>query len=131
MSTQLDQVKTTAGKILRRVLWIALAACIVFAIGFYFYRTYTISDGTRVGTLYKISRKGAFFKTYEGQLQLGGTAMMNPQSTWEFSAKNAEVYNKLQQYEGKMVKCHYKQMVHAFVWQGDTDYIVDAVEPQQ
>jgi hypothetical protein len=26
--------------------------------------------------------------------------------------------------EGKMVKCHYRELVNAFIWQGDTDYIV-------
>jgi hypothetical protein len=130
MATQLDQVKTTAGKILRRVLWIALAGFIVFAIGYYFYRTYTISDGSRVGMLYKISRKGVAFKTYEGQLQLGGATIMNQQSTWEFSAKNEAVYNQLQQMESKQVKCYYKQLVHAFVWQGETDYIVYKVEQE-
>jgi len=128
MSIQLEQAKITAGKFARRAVWILSIGLVVFMAGYYIYRTYTISEGTRTGTLFKISKKGVVFKTYEGQLHLGGSAVMTQQSVWDFSAANGAVYNTLQNYEGKIVKCHYKQMVHAFPWQGDTDYIVYEVE---
>lgn len=131
MSFQLDQVKQKAGRIARRTLWIVLAALLVTGIGYYFYRTYTISEGSRSGTLFKISKKGVMFKTYEGQLHLAGSQMLTTQSTWDFSAKDANVYLELQKYEGKNVKCYYNQKVDAFPWQGDTDYIVYRVEPVQ
>ena len=54
--------------------------------------------------------------------------MMSQQSTWDFSAKNSEVYEQLQQFEGKLVKCHYRQQVDPFPWQGDTEYIVYKAE---
>ncbi|MEY3194954.1 MAG: hypothetical protein RIQ78_1051 [Bacteroidota bacterium] len=57
--------------------------------------------------------------------------MMTPQSTWDFSAKDAAVYSELQKYEGKNVKCYYREKVDAFPWQGDTDYIVYRVEMVQ
>jgi hypothetical protein len=57
--------------------------------------------------------------------------MMTPQSTWDFSAKDASVYSELQKYEGKNVKCYYREKVDAFPWQGDTDYIVYRVEMVQ
>ena len=117
MSVQLDQVKQKAGRIARRTLWIVLAASLVTGIGYYFYRTYTISEGSRSGTLFKISKRGVVFKTYEGQLHLAGSQMITSQSTWDFSARDAKVYLELQKYEGKNVKCHYRQMVHAFPWQ--------------
>ena len=69
------------------------------------------------------------FKTYEGQLHLAGSQMLTTQSTWDFSARDANVYSELQKYEGKNVKCHYYQKVDAFPWQGDTDYMVYKVEP--
>lgn len=128
MSIQLEQAKKTAGKFARRTLWIVSIGLLVFMVGYYVYRTYTISEGTRTGTLFKISKKGVMFKTYEGQLHLGGSAVMTQQSIWDFSAANGQVYDRLQQFEGKTVKCHYKQMVNAFPWQGDTDYIVYDVE---
>jgi len=131
MSVQLEQVKQKARRAFRITMWSLLVAGILTAIGYYIYRNYTISEGTRTGILYKISKKGVMFKTYEGQLLLAGSVMMTQQSTWDFSAKNSNVYEALQKYEGKTVKCYYKQKVDAFPWQGDTDYIVDRVEPVQ
>jgi glutamine phosphoribosylpyrophosphate amidotransferase len=75
-------------------------------------------------------RKGYVFKTYEGQLHLGGSVMMTEQSIWNFSATNDAVYQTLQKSEGKTVTLHYRQMQNAFPWQGDTDYIVYKVETQ-
>ncbi len=131
MSVQLDQVKQKARRVFRITMWSVLVLGILSAAGYYTYRTYTISEGSRTGTLYKISKKGVMFKTYEGQLLLAGSTMMTQQSTWDFSAQNSSVYEELQKYEGKNVKCHYKQKVDAFPWQGDTDYIVYKVEPMQ
>ena len=108
MSVQLDQVKQKAGRIARRTLWILLAIGLLTGIGYFFYRTYTISEGTRTGMLFKISKKGAIFKTYEGQLHLGGSTILTTQSTCDFSVKDAAVYQTMQQYEGKNVKLHYR-----------------------
>lgn len=131
MSVQFDQVKQKAGKIARRTLWLILAVGLLFSIGYYFYRTYTISEGTRTGVLLKISKKGVMFKTYEGQLHLGGSTILTPQSTWNFSVKNEAVYQQAQQFDGKNIKVYYRELIDAFPWQGDTDYIVYKVEPVQ
>lgn len=131
MSVQLDQVKQKARRVFRVTMWSALVAGLLFAAGYYIYRTYTISEGTRTGILYKVSKKGVMFKTYEGQLLLAGSVMMTQQSTWDFSAQNGKVYEDLQRLEGKSIKCHYRQKVDAFSWQGDTDYIVYKVELAQ
>ncbi|MEZ4925123.1 MAG: hypothetical protein R3A50_02530 [Saprospiraceae bacterium] len=131
MSVQLDQVKQKAKKALRRTLWIGLVAFFLFGIGYYVYRTYTISEGSRTGTLFKISKKGVLFKTFEGQLHLAGSVMMTSQSTWDFSALNAGVYQELQNFEGKSVKCYYREKIDPFPWQGDTHYLVYRVEPVQ
>lgn len=128
MSTKIEQAKQSAKKWFRRSLWAGLIALLLSSAGYYIYRTYTISEGSRTGTLFKISKKGILFKTYEGQLHLAGSMMITEQSTWEFSAKNSAVYETLQRLEGKTVRCHYRQKVDAFVWQGDTDYIVYKVE---
>jgi hypothetical protein len=128
MSVQLDQVKQRAGKMMRRLLWILLAAGLLFSIGYYMYRTYTISEGTRTGTLFKISKKGAMFKTYEGQLQVGSSSILTVQNTWDFSVKDEAIYQQAQQFDGKNIKVYYRQLIDAFPWQGDTDYIVYKVE---
>lgn len=92
---------------------------------------WTYSDGTRAGDLIKISRKGVVFKTFEGQLNLGGFQSDNNDglsgNIWAFSVTDDEVYEKLQQYEGKRVKLHYKQRYRSFPWQGKTEYFVDDV----
>lgn len=131
MSSTLDQAKVKARRIFRITLWSVLIAGLLFCIGYYIYRDYTISEGTRTGLLFKISKKGVVFKTYEGQLHLTGSMMITTQSTWDFSAKNAKVYEELQKLEGKNVKCYYREKVDAFPWEGDTDYIVYKVEPLQ
>jgi hypothetical protein len=124
-----EEAKVKAKSIAKKGLLIGVLALLLGSIGYYFYRTYTISEGTRSGNLFKISKKGILFKTYEGQLHLGGSQMMSATSIWEFSAKNEEVYNMIQKNEGKDVKLSYIQMVNPFFWQGDTDYIVTGVEP--
>ena len=124
----MERVKQKARSITRKILWGGLIVLIIASAGYYFWRTYTVSDGTRTGTLYKISRKGYVFKTYEGELQLAGTDMMTQLSVWTFSARDGDVAAQLQTMEGKMVTCHYRELVDAFPWQGETDYIVYKVE---
>lgn len=128
MSAQLDQVKTKARKAFRFTLWTIVIVGILALGGYFVYRTYTISEGSRTGTLFKISRKGVVFKTYEGQLHLAGSMMLTQQSTWDFSAKDDNVYNELQKHEGQIVTLHYREVIDAFPWQGDTDYLVYRVE---
>jgi hypothetical protein len=131
MANQSGQLRAGAGRFARRGLLIIGLLLVLIGVGFYFWRTYTVSEGSRTGTLFKISRKGIVFKTYEGQLHLGGSQFMSEQSVWDFSVKNGEVYQKLQQFEGKTVKLHYDELVNPFPWQGETKYIVHSAEPVQ
>ncbi|MCC6410787.1 MAG: hypothetical protein IT270_03960 [Saprospiraceae bacterium] len=128
MSAQFDKVKTTAGRWGRRFLWILFFVLVGVGIGYYIYRNYTISEGSRTGTLVKMSRKGVLFKTYEGQLHLAGSTIMNTQSSWEFSVSNKAAYEALQKLEGNDVTVYYNEKVDAFPWQGDTDYLVFKAE---
>lgn len=125
---QLEEVKQGAKRVTRRVLWGLLIAALLGATGYYFVRTYTVSEGSRTGLLFKVTKKGYIFKTYEGQLHLGGSVMMTEQSIWNFSATDNAVYETLQKCEGKTVTLHYRQLQNTFPWQGDTDYIVYKVE---
>ncbi|MEZ4949072.1 MAG: hypothetical protein R2784_06750 [Saprospiraceae bacterium] len=124
-------IKQKAGSMFKKVLWTLLILVLVAGTGYYFYRTYTKSEGTRTGTLFKVSKKGYVFKTYEGQLLLAGSALVTKNSTWDFSVDDAETYTELQALEGKTVKCYYKEKIDAFPWQGDTDYLVYKVEEHQ
>ncbi|MCS6929346.1 MAG: hypothetical protein NZM43_07635 [Saprospiraceae bacterium] len=115
-------------KWLRRSLWALLAGALLFVMGYYFYRNYTVSDGSRTGTLVKVARQGIFFKTYEGQLHLTGSMMMSKQSVWDFSIQGSSVYQQLQQWEGRTVRCYYREKIDAFPWQGKTNFLVYKAE---
>ncbi|MFZ1705899.1 MAG: hypothetical protein WAT79_16255 [Saprospiraceae bacterium] len=128
MAFELDSLGTRIKSTLKKTLVLLIFAGILSSTIYYFYRNWTVSEGTRTGVLYKISKKGKIFKTYEGQLQLGNTPIMSKESVWEFSVENKEVYQELQEFEGQNVKLHYKEKENAFPWQGDTDYLVFQVE---
>ncbi len=105
----------------------------ILSIGVYMiYANWTYSEGTRAGNLIKISKKGYIFKTYEGQLKLGGIDLSNPEEgmsdSWSFSVRDEGVFKELEKRQGQKVVLRYKQINHAMPWQGDTDYYIYAVE---
>ena len=125
---KLEAAKATTKRAAKKTLWYSLIIGLFALGGYYFWRTFTISDGSRIGVLYKISKKGYMFKTFEGELQLAGADFMNEQSIWKFSGANETVYHQLMELEGERVRCFYKEKQDAFPWQGDTDYLVYKVE---
>ena len=98
------------------------------ALLYYFICGFTYSEGTRSGILTKISKKGYVFKTFEGELNIGGIYQNNgtivPTTVFYFSVQDKKIYYDLQQAEGKRVVVYYKQVFKNFFWQGDTDYFV-------
>lgn len=105
---------------------------------------YPYSDGIRVGTVQKFSRKGFIFKTYEGQLNMGVVNLSQPNNqgdsrqvgnAWDFSVgpfdKETAVAIDEAMANEKRVKLYYKQMLYQFDWRGETDYFVYKVEPVQ
>lgn len=105
----------------------------ILSIGVYMiYANWTYSEGTRAGNLIKISKKGYIFKTYEGQLKLGGIDLSNPEEgmsdSWSFSVSDEGVFKELEKRQGQKVVLRYKQINNAMPWQGDTDYYIYAVE---
>ena len=102
---------------------------LVIAIGYgaYFAVVYyaSYSEGTRSGELIKFSKKGIFFKTYEGEISQGiSGAQIFPFSVEE--NKNT-VIQKLNDYQGKYVKLVYKERFGTFPWLGDTKYFITDV----
>jgi len=93
---------------------------------------FTYSEGNRAGVLIKFSKKGYIFKTYEGELNVGGmgnipgTAQAN--QIWLFSVTNQTVADSLMNMEGRRVSLHYRQVLKNMVWEGETDYFVDGVK---
>lgn len=103
----------------------------------YYYNPY--SDGYREGVLQKFSRKGNFFKTYEGEMiQLGfgqRNSTFNAQYFY-FSVVDIALADSLEQCMGQRVKLHYVQYRRTLPWRGDNynvkneekgQYIVDEI----
>lgn len=119
---------------MKKFFLVALGIILVFAVLFIIANvTFTYSEGNRAGRLIKFSKKGFIFKTYEGELNLGGVTnatngniMMN--YMWDFSVVNNDVADSLSRLEGKDVRLHYKEKLSRLPWRGDTKFVVDNVE---
>ncbi len=116
--------------------WIILLVLLLIVGGVLYYATFGYySDGTRVGSLTKLSRRGWIFKTHEGQLMVGGmtegTGSLNS-TMWEFSVDddNSAVIAALEQSQktGQRVSLHYEEKFFQLPWNGDTKYFVTGVE---
>lgn len=120
-------------KKLRKFLILFFLALIAGWFIYYFICGLTYSNGTRSGVLTKVSRRGYVFKTYEGEMNVGGFSQgdgtIMPASIFTFSVKQDEVYNQLEKEQGKKVVLHYKQVYKNFFWQGESDYFVFQVDP--
>jgi hypothetical protein len=95
----------------------------------------SFSSGYRAGVPIKVSHKGVIFKTWEGQLNVGGLTNSGQgaiPTTWEFSIADdaTEVRERIDQSisEGKRVKLKYKEKYARLFWKGDTKYFVYEVE---
>ena len=61
-------------KIKRVFRWVTVLLIILIGIFIYWKYFYTYSEGYRAGLLQKFSKKGVFFKTYEGEMILSSFA---------------------------------------------------------
>lgn len=127
-----NQNNTTPKKSkLKKYLLISLAVVIVIWFTYYFICGMTYSEGTRSGVLTKVSKKGYVFKTFEGELNVGGLnqgdGTIMPASIFKFSVEGQDIYNQLEKEQGKKVVLHYKERIKAFFWQGETNYFIQKV----
>jgi len=79
------------------ILGIIVVFFIIFLVARY---SFTYSEGNRAGRLIKFSKQGFMFRTYEGEMNLGGVSnaangsmMMN--YMWDFSVENDAVADTL------------------------------------
>lgn len=121
-------VKRTARKILHWTIFLL----ILFIAGFIYFRYYfTYSEGYRAGLLQKFSKKGTFFKTYEGEIILSSVAgrsdIVIASEKFYFSVTDKKLAGSLDTLQGRNVIVHYKQKHAPLLWRGDTPYFVDSV----
>ncbi len=116
----------------RKIFGFLIALILIAGVTTWGYFSFPYSKGNRAGLLYKFSNKGYIFKTYEGELNLGGINAI-PGNTivnnlWQFSVKDANVASQLMEMEGKIVRLHYIEYLGRVPWRGDTKYIVDEIK---
>jgi len=116
--------------------WVIFTVFLAIVFGILYYLTFGYySEGKRGGFITKLSNKGYLFKTYEGELRMGGLyegdGTMNS-SEWIFSvsAKNKDAIAKLEDAiaNGHRVSLTYEEKFFTLPWNGDTKYFVTNVE---
>ncbi len=104
-------------------------ALIIIALCFIRFANKTYSEGNRTGVITKLSCKGLIWKTYEGQMNVGGMSakeggVMVP-VVWSFTAPSAlkETLEQCAQ-SGERTTIKYRQVFIQWPWNGETDYNV-------
>ncbi len=125
------RIKRAVKKIFK---WLGAIIVIGLIIFFYIRYFYTYSDGYRAGLLQKFSRKGAIFKTYEGELVLssvsGNNSTVIASEKFFFSVTSDSLAARLDTLQGSSVIVHYKQKNAPLFWRGESPYVVDGVKPR-
>lgn len=107
-------------------------------LSFLYYGTYSV--GTRAGIIMKVSKKGAIFKTWEGQMNLQTFgAVKDPNNiiseTFVFSIEgdNKELIDKLNEaaLSGQRINLHYIERYIHVVWRGDTKIFAIDIDMQK
>jgi hypothetical protein len=100
-----------------------------------------ISEGERTGMVNKVSTKGYFWKTWEGQMALEGIVSGSTSmgaNIWDFSIdqqsrhgeNKEELIKKLQDAinSGEKVKIRYLEMAKTWPWRSGTDHLIQGID---
>ena len=104
----------------KKRLWIAFAILVLLFVAYVLICGMHYSSGARTGIVIKASQKGLLFKTYEGELNLGGISegdgTIMPTRIWNFSIPRGDtaVYNALIRTQGKHVRLYYDEGLKVF-----------------
>ncbi|MCF2445856.1 hypothetical protein L0657_17980 [Dyadobacter sp. CY345] len=116
--------------------WVIILVLLAVVFGALYYLTFGYySEGKRGGFITRLSNKGYLFKTYEGELKMGGLyegdGSLNA-SEWTFSVsgKNKDAITKLEEAiaSGHRVSLTYEEKFFTLPWNGDTKFFVTNVE---
>lgn len=128
--------KTYSPKRRKRLLIAGSIVLLLLTLFVYFRYSFVYSEGTRVGIIYKFSKKGTFFKTYEGEMMLPGIRNKSNNAslstnTFNFSVTDEELAQKLMKSQGMEIELHYSYYNRPLPWRGDSyegekgQYVVD------
>jgi hypothetical protein len=114
------------------VLVLTLIIILVISSLVYWKYVFTYSEGYRAGLLQKISYKGNFFKTYEGEMILSSiqsnTNVAIASEKFFFSVTDKEVALQLEKVQGQSVVVHYREKNGTLPWKGESAYFVDSLK---
>lgn len=131
METSQSAAEPGKKNVFRKVAFISIISIIAGCAIFYFICGMTYSEGTRSGILTKVSKKGYVFKTFEGELNIGGInqgdGTIMPNTVFKFSVYDEKTYHALDSLQGRKVVVGYDQVIKNFFWQGESDYFVHSV----
>jgi hypothetical protein len=112
--------------------WILIVFVIFGCSEIYWKYFYTYSEGYRAGLLQKFSHKGAFFKTYEGEIILSSVSSNRDvaiaSEKFLFTVTNKSMVRQFDTLQGQSVIVHYRQKNASLFWRGDSPYLVDSVK---
>ncbi len=133
----MDNIWIKIKKFLRRtLLWLSIISIIGFTLFVCFVRFTSYSNGYRAGEVIKFSRKGYVFKTFEGEMNLGGftdsdQGKVTP-TIWALYVYSGDDEIKGLLVEamenGKRVRLYYNERYTRLFWYGDTAYFIKKVE---
>lgn len=108
---------------------IVIALCVLFALFSSIGCTVPYSEGQRTGNVVKFSLKGIIWKTWEGELQLGGAAAISPENNFQFTVEEMAMVNEIREalHANKTVTLHYEQYFITPPWKGETNYFIKGV----
>ncbi|MEW2922392.1 6-phosphogluconate dehydrogenase [Muricauda sp. ANG21] len=115
---------------MKKILFITISAIVLGIVGYFAFIYYVpYSEGYRSGELIKFSRKGVLVKTWEGQISQGLSGI----NVFSFSVedKEADIIEKMKEYQGNYVKVTYKERYATFFWLGDTKYFITEVQMEK
>jgi hypothetical protein len=127
----MNEFSKKAKKTLRKVLIYSIIGLLIVGLGYLWVCSWTYSDGTRAGFVVKATKKGFVWKTYEGQLNMGGVQTNESGlvgNIWDFSIRDKDLFQEILNNEGQKVRLHYRQVIRAMPWQGKTNYFVYKIE---
>lgn len=127
--------KNKASKAFKAAAGIVLGGALVFGgvKGCQASNKYEVSNGDRTGTVTKLSYKGLFHKSWEGEMATDSFSSAGEgrlSNTFAFTVKDIGLIDDLQeaQANGDRVVLHYSQKLTHNPWIQDSRYVVESVK---